>query len=52
LTWTCSPSRRTLPSSTEITTRLARTLHLELVAVAAVGRRIEQEQPANLNARD
>jgi TolB-like protein len=34
----------------EITTRLARTLHLELVA--AVGRRIEQEQPANLNARD
>jgi adenylate cyclase len=34
----------------EITTRLARTLHLELVA--AVGRRLEQEQPANLNARD
>ena len=34
----------------EITTRLARTLHLELVA--AVGRRIEQEPPANLNARD
>jgi adenylate cyclase len=34
----------------EITTRLARTLHLELVA--AVGRQIEQEQPANLNARD
>src|SRR5262249_54367626 len=34
----------------EITTRLARTLHLELVA--AVGRRIDQEQPANLHARD
>jgi hypothetical protein len=34
----------------EITIRLARCLHLELVA--AVGRRIEQEQPATLNARD
>lgn len=34
----------------EITTRLARTLHLELVA--AVGRKIEEEQPATLNARD
>jgi adenylate cyclase len=34
----------------EITTRLASALHLELVE--AVGRRIEQEQAANLDARD
>ena len=34
----------------DITGRLARTLHVELVA--AVGRQIEQENPANLDARD
>jgi len=37
-------------AQSEITSRLALTLHLELVEAA--GRRIEQEKPVNLDARD